>query len=108
MHKSAMPLCVGLPDLGQSVRTTALNVWKSWTNGQNPRETQTWEKSSRQSGFLRGVWTDMERRSRAVWALQAGGTGIIPGGPLGKSSPGSGKGGWQKQKGLPSFVGRYG
>lgn len=52
MHNSAMPLCVGLPDLGQSVRTTALNVWKSWTNGQNPREAQTLEKSARQWGFF--------------------------------------------------------
>lgn len=55
--------------------------------------------------FLREVWTDMERRSGVVWAVQAGGRGITPRGTLGKSSPCSGKSGWQKQK---VFVRRYG
>lgn len=52
MHKSAMCLPVGPPDLGQSVRTTALNVWKSWMNGQTPRETQAWGKKCQTVRFF--------------------------------------------------------
>lgn len=37
-----------------------------------------------QTVFLRFLWTDRERRSRVVWAVQAGGRGIIPGGTLRK------------------------
>lgn len=37
-----------------------------------------------QTVFLRSLWTDMERSSRVVWAVQARGRGIIPGGTLRK------------------------
>lgn len=81
-----------------------LLLWMSGNLGQMAKSPDLREKCQT-VWFLRDVWTDMERRSGVVWAVQAGGRGITPRGTLGKSSPCSGKGGWQKQK---VFVRRYG
>lgn len=82
-----------------------LEVLDEWPNPQGDSDLG---KKVPDSEVFWDIWTDTEGRSRVVWAAQAGGRGIIPREALGKNNSSSGKGGWQKQKGLPSFVGRYG